>query len=134
MRHTLRQFLSHDMSHRISTLLLLAALAILPGCGDKAPPEPIAVNEVPGTVSSAFNTASPEARAAAKEAVEALQKDEQSMALDALEALARKSDLTPEQREAATKAAVSVRAGIVEAAAKGDAAAQAFLEAQRSRK
>ncbi len=104
------------------------------GCGEKPAPEPISAAEVPKTLDTAFNGAPPEARAAAKAAAEALQKDEQSMALDALEALARKTDLTPEQREAAAKAAVSVRAGIVDAAAKGDAAAQAYLEEQRARK
>jgi hypothetical protein len=116
----------------------LAAVALcaatLCGCGDKPAPEPISAAEVPKTLDTAFNGASPEARAAAKAAAEALQKDEQSMALDALEALARKTDLTPEQRDAAAKAAVSVRAGIVDAASKGDAAAQAYLEEQRARK
>ncbi len=123
-----------NMISRILPLLLLGAVCVLPGCKEAQPPEPIASSEVPATVNNAFDSASPEVRAAAQEAVAALQKDEQSMALEALEALARKGELTPEQREAATKAAVSVRAGIVEAAAQGDAAAQAFLEAQRSRK
>ena len=100
----------------------------------QAAPEPIATAEVPKTLDNAFKSASADDRAAAKAAAEALQKDEQSMALDALEALARKPDLTPEQREAAAKAALSVRAGIVDAANKGDAAAQAFLEQQRARK
>jgi hypothetical protein len=122
------------MISRIFPLLLVGALALLAGCRESQPPEPIASSEVPTTVNSAFNSASPEVRAAAQEAVAALQKDEQSMALEALEALARKGELTPEQREAATKAAVSVRAGIVEAAAKGDAAAKAFLEAQSAKK
>jgi len=123
-----------NMISRIFPLLLLGAVCVLPGCKDSQPPEPIAAAEVPATVNNAFDSASPEVRAVAQEAVAALQKDEQSMALEALEALARKGELTPEQREAATQAALSVRAGIVDAAAKGDAAAQAFLEAQRSRK
>jgi hypothetical protein len=116
--------------------LAAAALcaATLCGCGDKPAPEPISAAEVPKTLDSAFSSASPEARDAAKAAAEALQKDEQSMALEALEALSRKTDLTPEQRDAAAKAAISVRAGIVDAAAKGDAAAQAYLEEQRARK
>jgi hypothetical protein len=117
----------------LSTVAALCA-AVFCGCGEKPAPEPISAAEVPKTLDNAFNSASPEARAAAKAAAEALQKDEQSMALEALEALARKTDLTPEQREAAAKAAISVRAGIVDAAAKGDAAAQAYLEEQRARK
>jgi len=125
-----------EITNSFRSLAAVVALcaATLCGCGDKPAPEPISAAEVPKTLDSAFNSASPEARAAAKAAAEALQKDEQSMALDALEALARKTDLTPEQREAAAKAAVSVRAGIVDAAAKGDAAAQAYLEEQRARK
>lgn len=124
------------MNPRLSTLLpaTLVAACLLTGCGDKPAPEPISTAEVPKTLDSAFNSASPEAKAAAAAAREALQKDEQSLALEALEALSRKSDLTPEQRDAAGKAALSVRAGILDAANKGDAAAKAFLEEQRARK
>lgn len=125
-----------EITHSFRSLTAVVALCAtaLCGCGDKPAPEPIATAEVPKTLDNAFKSASADDRAAAKAAAEALQKDEQSMALDALEALARKPDLTPEQREAAAKAALSVRAGIVDAANKGDAAAQAFLEQQRARK
>lgn len=112
----------------------LVSALLLTGCGDKPAPEPISTAEVPKTLDAAFNSASAETKAAAAAAKEALQKDEQSLALEALEALARKSDLTPEQRDAAGKAALSVRAGILDAANKGDAAAKAFLEEQRARK
>lgn len=115
-------------------LTLLCAALLLPGCGDKPAPEPISAAEVPKTLDTAFSGASAEAKAAAKAASDALQKDEQSMALEALEALSRKTDLTPEQREAAAKAALSVRAGILDAANKGDAAAKAYLDEQRARK
>jgi hypothetical protein len=112
----------------------LVSALLLTGCGDKPAPEPISTAEVPKTLDAAFNSASAETKAAAAAAKEALQKDEQSLALEALEALARKSDLTPEQRDAAGKAALSVRAGILDAANKGDAAAKAFIEEQRARK
>ena len=112
----------------------LVSALLLTGCGDKPAPEPISTAEVPKTLDAAFNSASSETKAAAAAAKEALQKDEQSLALEALEALARKSDLTPEQRDAAGKAALSVRAGILDAANKGDAAAKAFIEEQRARK
>lgn len=118
----------------VVTLTLLCAALLLPGCGDKPAPEPISAAEVPKTLDTAFSGASAEAKAAAKAATEALQKDEQSMALEALEALSRKTDLTPEQRDAAAKAALSVRAGILDAANKGDAAAKAYLDEQRARK
>ena len=112
----------------------LVSALLLTGCGDKPAPEPISTAEVPKTLDAAFNSASAETKAAAAAAKDALQKDEQSLALEALEALARKSDLTPEQRDAAGKAALSVRAGILDAANKGDAAAKAFIEEQRARK
>lgn len=115
-------------------LPLVCASLLLVGCGEKPAPEPIATTEVPKTLDTAFSGASAEAKAAAKAATEALQKDEQSMALEALEALSRKTDLTPEQRDAAAKAALSVRAGILDAANKGDAAAKAYLDEQRARK
>lgn len=124
------------MNRRFSALLpvTLVTACLLTGCGDKPAPEPIATTEVPKTLDTAFTSASAETKAAAAAAKEALQKDEQSLALEALEALARKSDLTPEQRDAAGKAALSVRAGILDAANKGDAAAKAYLEEQRARK
>jgi hypothetical protein len=112
----------------------LVSALLLTGCGDKPAPEPISTAEVPKTLDAAFKSASAETKAAAAAAKDALQKDEQSLALEALEALARKSDLTPEQRDAAGKAALSVRAGILDAANKGDAAAKAFIEEQRARK
>jgi hypothetical protein len=115
-------------------LAAVLTLGFLAGCKDKEAPPPMPVAEVPQTINNAFDQASPEAKAAAAEALKSVQNDEQGAAIEALEALARQTAITPEQREAAARAAIAVRAKILEDAAKGNAAAQAYLDEQRARK
>jgi len=114
---------------------LASALALaLVGCGDKAPPEAMPAAEVPKVLDNAFGKASAEDKALAMAAQQAIQKDEQTVALEMLEALSRKAELTPEQREAAARSALSVRSKLLDAASKGDQAAKDYLEEQRARK
>lgn len=125
------------MSHSLRTLLAaatLAAAATFTGCKEQEPPPPPAISDVPKNLDGAFATANPESRAAVKSAMDALKNDEQANAIEALEALTKRSDLTPEQRQAAAVSALAVRQQIMEAANKGDEAAKAFLEQQRARK
>ena len=104
------------------------------GCGDPPPPTPIPAAEIPKTLESSFASASPAMKEAMGSAKRALEGGEQSVALESLEELSRQPDLTPEQRDAAARAALTVRGGILEAARKGDEAAKAYLEQQRARK
>jgi|LauGreDrversion4_2_1035121.scaffolds.fasta_scaffold345080_2 hypothetical protein len=107
---------------------------MMTGCGEPPPPEPIPTAEIPKTLEAAFSKASPEMRGVMADATKALEGGEQSVALENLEALSRQPDLTPEQRDAASRAALTVRGSILEAAKKGDPGAQSYLEEQRARK
>jgi predicted small lipoprotein YifL len=125
----------NPVPHRALRLALALSLATaLAGCGDKAPPEPMPAAEVPKALNDAFGKASAEDQSLAKAAQQAVQKDEQAVALELLQALANKADLTPEQREIAARSALSVRSKLLDAANKGDKAAQDYLEQQRARK
>lgn len=117
-----------------SLLLSLAALLSAAGCGRQEAPAPMAVEAVPQTLQGAFDKSGGAAKAAADQALEAMKNDQQAVALDVLEKLAMQAELTAEQREAAARSAIAVRQQILEAAAKGDAAAKEFLEQQRARK
>lgn len=125
----------NPVPHRALRLALALSLATaLAGCGVKAPPEPMPAAEVPKALNDAFGKASAEDQSLAKAAQQAVQKDEQAVALELLQALANKADLTPEQREIAARSALSVRSKLLDAANKGDKAAQDYLEQQRARK
>ena len=121
-------------ARRLALALALSLASARVGCGDKAPPEPMPAAEVPKALNDAFGKASAEDQALAKAAQQAVQKDEQTVALELLEALSRKAELTPEQREIAARSALSVRSKLLDAANKGDKAAQDYLEEQRARK
>jgi len=133
MRRTLS-----DISTRLPGVQTLAVLVgaslLVSGCSEPPPPEPIPSAEIPKTLEGAFSKASPEMRGVMNDATKALEGGEQSVALENLEALSRQPELTPEQRDAASRAALTVRGSILEAAKKGDAGAQAYLEQQRARK
>ncbi len=121
------------VSRRWVTLsLALAALAV--GCHRNEPPAPIASDQIPQALQTAFQQAGAPQKAEADAAAAALKNDEQGQALEALERLSRQPGLTPEQREAATRSAISVRQKIIAAAAAGDRAAKEFLEQQAASK
>lgn len=111
--------------------VVLAALAV--GC-HKEPPAPMAAEQVPAALESAFKGANATTKAEADAAAAAVKNDEQGMAVEALERLSRQPDLTPEQREAVTRASIGARKKILDAAAAGDKAAKEFLEQQAARK
>ena len=112
----------------------LALVTGISGCGEPPPPTPIPAAEIPKTLDSTFSSASPAMKEAMGSAKRALEGGEQSVALESLEELSRQPELTPEQRDAAARAALTVRGSILEAASKGDEAAKAYLEQQRARK
>ncbi|MEI6340686.1 MAG: hypothetical protein WCR07_01920 [Verrucomicrobiota bacterium] len=117
-----------------SPALVVVLALVLVGCGDPAPPKTMPAAEVPKALNDAFAKGSTEDKALASAAQQAIQKDEQTVALELLEALARKAELTPEQREIAARSALSVRSKLLDAASKGDKSAQDYLEQQRARK
>jgi hypothetical protein len=134
MRSSLSDCISGLVCRTRAELWAIGLASALVGCSEPPPPAPIPAAEIPKTLEGAFSKASPEMRGVMTEATKALEGGEQSVALENLEALSRQPDLTPEQREAASRAALTVRGSILEAAKKGDAGAQAYLEQQRARK
>jgi hypothetical protein len=133
MNHSLRSPASAAVRLRAAALASVIATGLfLAGCGDGSAPKPVSADEVPKVLDKAFGKASSENQALAKAAKDAMQKDEQTVALEMLEALSRKPELTFEERAAAAVAALSVRAKLMEAASKGDKAARDYLDHQNA--
>jgi hypothetical protein len=113
----------------LTGLFLLAA-----GCAKNEAPAPVAVEQVPETMTDAFASAPAPAQEAAQEVVEALEAQDAPRAFVELQALSSRSDLTDSQRAIAAQSLVTVSASLAERAAAGDKAAQAVLEAHRASK
>ena len=105
MNHSLRSPASAAVRLRAAALASVIATGLfLAGCGDGSAPKPVSADEVPKVLDKAFGKASSENQALAKAAKDAMQKDEQTVALEMLEALSRKPELTFEERAAAAVA------------------------------
>jgi hypothetical protein len=86
------------------------------------------------SLQDAFKDGSPEAKRLADAAADALQKQDRPQAFLLLQNLSASTDLTPEERRAAAKAAADMRAQLAKAATNGDQEAAALLQAYRSNK
>jgi len=111
----------------------LALVVAFAGCR-KDPPAPLPADQIPAALGAAFKGADAATRAEADAAAAAVRNDEQAQSMETLERLSRRPDLSPEQREATTRAAMGVRRKILDAAAAGDQAAKDFLQQQAARK
>lgn len=116
----------------VCLLSLAVAIALGAACGKE--PEAVAIEEAPKAIEKGFAGAPAPAKEAATEAVQALQSQNPGRAFVSLQELSTRSDITPEQREAATKSLMAVRQQLNDAAARGDKNAQQILELHRSRK
>ncbi len=112
----------------------IACLLMAVGCGEKKAAEPLAVEQVPNAVENAFKEAPPEVKNSANEVIAAVQGKDEPKALVDLQNLSARSDLTPEQREAANRSIISLNQKLSEAAAQGDQRAAQALEVYRARK
>jgi len=110
------------------------ALALGSGCGKKADPEVLAVEQVPATVENAFKGADGELKNTATEVVNAIQGKDEPKAMMDLQALFARPDLTPEQREVASRSMISLNQKLRAAAAQGDQRAAEALQIYNSRK
>ena len=117
------------------TVVGLTVIACLSGCGpaEVKQVEALKVEQVPQKMEEAFATAPPEARQAATELAASIQ-TQPADAFFGLQALGYRSDLSPEQRQAAAQAMLAAREKLEAAAAAGDAAARQALEQQAARK
>ncbi len=125
------------MKKTIHALCLASSvLALLSGCSrdEVPPPQAVPIAEVPKTLDEAFKNANAESRTVASLVNSALQAQDDPRAFVELQALCADPNLTPEQREAASKAMVSVNAKLLESAANGDQRATEVLNMHRARK
>jgi len=121
------------------TLLRLGLLALLTcllsGCQkENQPPPAVALEETPKTIESSFAQAPESAKQAASEAAAAIRSSNPSRAWASLQELSARSDLTPEQRQAAAQSLIAVGKELNDAAARGDRSAQQVLELHRAHK
>jgi hypothetical protein len=113
---------------------LLAAICFTGACSKNKAPEPVAVDQVPATVESAFKDAPAEVKSSADEIAAAVQGKDNAKALIDLQTLFARPDLTPEQREAASQSMRSLHQQLRSAAAQGDARAAEALQTYGARK
>jgi hypothetical protein len=117
------------------SLVFGLSLVLAVGCSKtEAPPKAIAVEQAPTSLEEAFKGAKPEAKQLADEAVAALGSKDYTKALFALQSLAGRSDLTPQQRDMASRSMLAVNKALAEQAGSGDEKAQQTLQLQRSTK
>ncbi|MFO1501968.1 MAG: hypothetical protein U1G07_26930 [Verrucomicrobiota bacterium] len=123
------------MGLRSSALAMgLLVIGSLSACSRNEAPQPLAADQVPQVVENAFKEAAPEAKTSATEVVNSLQGKDDVKAFFELQNLSSRSDLTPVQREAATRSMLSVNERLRSAAAQGDQRAADALQLYRSSK
>jgi hypothetical protein len=111
----------------------LVALA-LAGCdqNSKAPP-PLPVDQIPQALESAFKETNSESGEVAMEVISAMRSDE-PVALESLQELSIRPDLSEEQRSAASRAMSAYLQKMRESAEKGDKKAEDALQRYRATK
>jgi len=118
----------------VKSLRLLPLFLLICACSKPPNTAPLSVEQVPTTVESAFKEASPEAKNSAHDVAAAIESKDNAKALVNLQALFARPDLTPEQREIASRSMISLNAQLRAAAAQGDKRAEEALEAYRASK
>lgn len=114
---------------------LCLALLLAAGCSQEAgPPKPIAVEQTPASLEEAFKGAKPEVKKLADDAVAALGAKDYTKAVFALQSLSARSDLTPPQRDVASRSLLAVNKALAEQANSGDQNAQQTLQFRRATK
>jgi hypothetical protein len=103
------------------------------GCSKKEAEKPLAPSEVQAEIEKAFKKAEPETQKAAQEIATSVAQYEPK-ALEELQALTAKPDLTAEQRRAADRAYYSYLAAMQQAATNGNAKAKEAIDKYRATK
>jgi hypothetical protein len=117
-----------------ANLILASALALFAGCSRNTPPPALPADQVPAAVENAFKEASPDAKNSASEVVSSLHNKDEVKAFLELQSLSSRTDLTPEQRQAAARSVLSMNERLRVAAEQGDQRAAEALQGYRSRK
>jgi hypothetical protein len=123
-------------------LIPSAALLLAAGCTkESAPPPPLAVEQAPASLEEAFKQPAateakqdPQVRELVNEAKGAVQSQDYTRALFALQSLSTRSDLDGTQRDFVTRAMLAVHQALEARAGAGDAKAREALEIRRATK
>ncbi len=106
-------------------------LALLVSCRQGGPPAPLPLDQLPTALNQAFSKARPELKELAERAGASVQNHEPAKALLVVEGLCATPDLTPSQREVATRAMVALTQELNAAQARGDKEAAELLRARQ---
>lgn len=105
------------------------------GCGEtEHPPTPISLDQIPAELGKAFSSTKGDTKELSDLAATAVQGKEFSKASMAIDALARRPDLSKLQSRTATGAAMTINAVLLQAESKGDPQAAKTLEIRRMTK
>jgi len=115
----------------VITCLWLGILCL--GCHKQNADKPLPVSDIPQTIESAFKKADPEVSNVVQEVVTTVSAD-QVQALEDLQTLSSRPNLTPEQRKAADRSFYSVLSQVQQAADRGDAKAKEAMQKYRATK
>jgi len=110
--------------------LIICCAAALAGCGKSSTstaPPPLAAEQVPETIETAFSQAQPEVKSVADNVASAEKNQDPATAFEQLQDLSARPSLTSEQRSAASRAMMTVAQQLQAAAANGDQKAQETL-------
>jgi len=125
------------MKTHLRHLALLAALGTaLSGCSRDSNPAPAVASpeEAVPSIQASFETAPEEVRQEVDSAVSAIESQDDTAAYLRLESLSKRSELTPEQRQAMMDAWMAINRRLAVAASNGNPAAEELLKHYRSSK
>ena len=123
------------LSKTIPLSFLLLATLLAGGCGEATqPPTAISLDQIPAELGKAFTSAKGETKELSGRAVAAVRSKEYPKAAMALDALARRPDLSKIQSRTIAGTAMTINAALREAESKGDSQAAKTLEVRRMTK
>jgi hypothetical protein len=114
--------------------IVAVMLALAAGCSkDAKAPDPLTVDQMPAALTQAFQNAPADQKEVVEHVVKGMETKAYGKALMAVETLCAIPELTPEQREIASQALLTVNAEFQAAVERGDKAAIEFKRLRHSR-
>lgn len=124
-----------NYSRWIYSAFVVSATAFFSGCSkEPKAPTPMAVEEAPKTLDKNFEAASAPSKQLATEANAAINSKNYGQAMESLQNLQNRTDLSAQQQQAAAKSMQAVNKRLSEQAAAGDPVAQEILKKRRASK
>ena len=119
--------------HKPLSILMLSMIAFA-GCKRNAASTTLSPEQIAPAVQQAFGDAKPEVKGLATDLAGSVQNKDFQKAFMQAQDLSDHTDLTPSQRQAATRTQMAVMQQLVAAAANGDQQAADFLKAYKATK